>query len=66
MVRKSLYVTVTVPDYDDLPTACADVESRAARSKIRLRRLYASQAAGFAVTLPAGIHPAHATNRGRR
>jgi hypothetical protein len=66
VVRMSLYVTVTVTDLRDLPTACADIESRAARSKIRLRRLYASQAAGFAVTLPAGIHPAHAAGRGRK
>lgn len=66
VVRMCMYVTVTVTNYADLATACADVESRAARCKIRLRRLYASQGAGFATTLPAGIHPSHATTRGRR
>jgi hypothetical protein len=66
VVRMCMYITVTVTDYDDLSTACADIESRAARSKIRLHRLYASQSAGFAATLPAGIHPSHATTRGRK
>ncbi|WP_026254949.1 SCO6880 family protein [Salinispora arenicola] len=51
----SMYATVTVEHDDDLPTAIADVEARAETAKIRLRRMYFSQAAGFAVTLPAGI-----------
>jgi hypothetical protein len=54
----SLFVTVTVLDEtDDLGRAVADVESRADTAKIRLRRLRASQAAGFAATLPCGIFP---------
>ncbi|SBW18268.1 hypothetical protein FDG2_0596 [Candidatus Protofrankia californiensis] len=53
----SLYVTTTVLDASELPVAVADVESRADESKIRLRRMYGSQAAGFATTLPCGICP---------
>jgi hypothetical protein len=53
----SLWVTTTVLDVTDLGRAVADVESRAETSKVRLRRLWRSQAAGFAVTLPAGICP---------
>ena len=53
----SLFTTVTVTDETDLGTAVADLESRADVAKIRLRRMYASQAAGFAATLPAGICP---------
>ncbi|WP_344515445.1 SCO6880 family protein [Dactylosporangium maewongense] len=53
----SMFVTVTVTDEDDLGRAVADAESRAEVAKIRLRRLRASQAAAFAVTLPCGICP---------
>jgi hypothetical protein len=53
----SMFVTVTVPDEDELGRAVADIESRAEVAKIRLRRLWASQAAGFATTLPCGICP---------
>ncbi len=53
----SLFVTVTVADPDDLGRAVADIESRADVAKIRLRRLRASQGAGFAATLPCGICP---------
>jgi hypothetical protein len=54
----SLFVTVTVLDAEeDLGRAVADVESRADTAKIRLRRLRASHAAGFATTLPCGIFP---------
>jgi hypothetical protein len=53
----SMFVTVTVPDEDELGRAVADIESRAEVAKIRLRRLWASQAAGFAATLPCGICP---------
>ena len=54
VVLMSLYVTTTVQDDDQLAAAAADVESRADQSKIRLRRLYGAQAAGFAETLPCG------------
>ena len=53
----SMFVTVTVLDEDELGRAVADIESRAEVAKIRLRRLWASQAAGFATTLPCGICP---------
>lgn len=53
----SLYVTVTAMDEAALPQAVADVEARAETAKIRLRRMYRSQAAGFATTLPCGIAP---------
>jgi hypothetical protein len=53
----SLYATVTVLEENDLLTATADLEARAQTAKIRLRRMYRSQAAGFAATLPAGICP---------
>ncbi|MBT8226100.1 MAG: hypothetical protein HKP61_15145 [Dactylosporangium sp.] len=53
----SLFVTVTVTDPAELGRAVADVESRAEVAKIRLRRLWAGQAAGFATTLPCGICP---------
>jgi hypothetical protein len=53
----SLWVTTTVLDAADLGRAVADVESRSETCKVRLRRLWRSQAAGFAVTLPAGICP---------
>jgi hypothetical protein len=56
--QMSLFVTVTVLDEpEELGRAVADVESRADTAKIRLRRLRASQAAGFAVTLPCGVFP---------
>lgn len=50
-----LYVTVTVTNSADLSRATADTEASAESSKIRLRRLYRSQAAGFTATLPCGI-----------
>lgn len=53
----SMFVTVTVLDPGDLGRAVADIESRADTAKIRHRRLHASQAAGFATTLPCGVFP---------
>jgi len=53
----TLFITVTVLDDEDLGRAIADIESRADAAKIRLRRLWASQAAGFATTLPCGVCP---------
>ena len=50
-----LYVTVTVTDPAQLSRATADTEAAAESSKIRLQRLYRSQAAGFTATLPCGI-----------
>ena len=53
----SMFVTVTVLERADLPKAVADVESRADVAKVRLRLMRASQSAGFAATLPAGVCP---------
>ena len=50
-----LYVTVTVTDSALLGRAVADTEACAEFSRIQLRRLYRSQAAGFTATLPCGI-----------
>ena len=50
-----LYVTITVTDPAQLPRAVAEIEARADASKVRLQRLYRSQAAGFTATLPCGI-----------
>jgi len=50
-----LYVTVTVTDPALLSRAVADTEAAADVSKVRLQRLYRSQAAGFNSTLPCGI-----------
>jgi hypothetical protein len=57
LVAMQLYATVTVTDDADLPAAAADLEQRAEESRIRLRRLYGSQAAGFTIGLSAGITP---------
>ncbi len=66
VVLMSMYLTATVNDERELPAAFADIEARAEQSKIRVRRLFGSQAAGFAATLPAGVHPVHLATRGRR
>ena len=57
VVLLSLYVTTTVLDARHLGTAVADVEARADQCTIRLRRLYGTQSAGFAATLPCGALP---------
>jgi hypothetical protein len=61
----SLYVTVTVTDPADLPRAVADTEAAAEASRIRLRRMTYSQAAGWATTLPCGICPQDLARRAR-
>jgi hypothetical protein len=53
----TIFVTVTVHEHAELGRAIADIESRADAAKIRLRRMWASQAAGFATTLPCGVCP---------
>ena len=62
----SLYVTVTVASEDDLPRAVADTEAAAESSRIRLRRMTYSQAAGWAATLPCGICPPALARRASR
>jgi hypothetical protein len=57
VVLIGLYVTVTVTSADDLHRAAAATEAAAEGSRIRLRRLFFSQAAGFAATLPCGVCP---------
>lgn len=62
----SLFVTVTVPSDGELARAVAWIEASAEGSKIRLRRMTRSQAAGFAATLPCGICPADLATWGLR
>ncbi|MEU0529198.1 SCO6880 family protein [Amycolatopsis tolypomycina] len=59
------YVTTTVEDPQQLPDAVADVESRARNAKLRLRRCWGWQHAGFAASLGAGIYPPELVKRGR-
>ena len=59
----SLYVTVTVASDAELPRAAAETEAAAESSKIRMRRMTYSQAAGWAATLPCGICPAELARR---
>ena len=59
----SVYVTVTVTRDSDLPRAIAETEAAAESSKIRLRPMTYSQAAGWAATLPCGICPAELARR---
>ncbi|GII34611.1 hypothetical protein Pmi06nite_80530 [Planotetraspora mira] len=59
----TMYVTTTVTDSSDLPRAVAATEAAAEASRIRLRRLWGSQSAGFATTLPCGVCPAELARR---
>jgi hypothetical protein len=59
----SMYVTVTVASEAELPRAAAETEAAAESSRIRLRRMTYSQAAGFAATLPCGICPPELARR---
>lgn len=63
MTDVNMFCTVTVLDPDDLHAAVADIEARVETAKIRLRRAWRAQAAGFAVTLPLGINPADLARR---
>lgn len=60
-----MYVTTTVDDLRELPDAIADVESRARNAKLRLRRCWGWQHAGFAASLGVGIYPPELSTRGR-
>jgi hypothetical protein len=55
LVRFALLVTATVASAGDLPVASAAVEVLAPPARIRLRRMYGSQASAFAAALPIGI-----------
>ena len=59
----SLYVTVTVADPAELPRAASETEAAAKSSRIELRRMNYSQAAGWAATLPLGVCPAELARR---
>ena len=61
----AMYVTTTVADPRMLPDAIADVESRARNAKLRLRRCWGWQHAGFAASLGVGIYPPELSKRGR-
>jgi hypothetical protein len=60
-----MYLTTTVEDVRALPDAIADVESRARNAKLRLRRCWGWQHAGFAASLGLGIYPPELSKRGR-
>ena len=66
VVLIGLYVTVTVLDAAELPRAVAATEAAAESSRIRLRKMAHSQAAGFAATLPCGICPPALARRRHR
>jgi len=55
VTRLSMIVTATVQDPAKLPAAVRAVEQTALGSRIRLRRMYAGQAAGFAAGLGMGV-----------
>jgi hypothetical protein len=57
LVRFAVMVTATVTDPAQLPEAVSTTENLAAKARLRLRRAYGSQAAGFAATLPIGFLP---------
>lgn len=61
----AMYVTTTVTDPRQLPDAIADVEARARNAKLRLRRCWGWQHAGFAASLGVGVYPPELSKRGR-
>ncbi|MGI8813903.1 MAG: SCO6880 family protein [Pseudonocardia sp.] len=63
--RLTVYVTTTVTDPGQLPAAIADVEQRAGAAKLRLRRMWGAQQAGFAASLGLGLNPNELASRGR-
>jgi hypothetical protein len=63
VVLIGLFVTVTVTDAADLPRAVSATEAAAEASRIRLRRMHYSQAAGFAAGLPCGVCPPELARR---
>ena len=63
VVLIGLFVTVSVAAAADLPHAVAVTEAAAEASRIRLRRMFNSQAAGFAAGLPCGICPPDLSRR---
>lgn len=59
----SAFVTTTVTDARELAEAASDVESRGRSARLRLRRCWGWQAAGFAASLGTGIYPPELSRR---
>jgi hypothetical protein len=55
VTRFTILVTATVHSAEALPVAAAAVDTLAAPARVRLRRMYGSQATAFAAALPLGI-----------
>jgi hypothetical protein len=55
LTRFTMLVTATVHSAEELPLAAAAVDSLAPTARMRLRRMYGSQASAFAAALPLGI-----------
>ncbi|HSA51313.1 MAG TPA: SCO6880 family protein, partial [Yinghuangia sp.] len=55
LVRFGLLATATVLDKEDLTIAAAAMDNLSAASRLRLRRVYGSQASAFAAALPLGL-----------
>ena len=56
LVRFRGYVSVTVPDSENLPEAISALEADAAAGRIEIRRMWGAQDVGFALAaLPAGL-----------
>jgi hypothetical protein len=55
VVRFALLVTATVTAVEDLPDAAAAVDVLGATARLRLRRMWGSQATAFAAGLPVGV-----------
>ena len=55
VTRFTILVTATVHSAADLPVAAAAVDTIAAPARLRLRRMYGSQASAFAAALPLGV-----------
>lgn len=55
VVRFTVLVTATVHSAEQLPLAAAAVDTISAPARLRLRRMYGSQASAFAAALPLGV-----------
>jgi head-tail adaptor len=63
LVQFSIFVTTTVTNAADLPSAKAEVEAAAAGSRIKLRVSRFGQSAAFAAGLPCGVYPPYEKSR---
>ena len=55
VTRFTILVTATVRSAEELPVAAAAIDTLSAPARLRLRRMYGSQASAFAAALPLGI-----------